>query len=164
LAVAVSAEGLATAAMATAVMATAMVTAAMATAAMAAATSSRPTVTLGPATETGLCKEMTHSLKDKEPIENRHAASPSSSATKTIYLFRCGDSGLYALTADSSGSALPSRIYPQIRWRFERLVTMRTDNNSLKQKIVQAILDSIEEEGFKLIHASVNPELYATLR
>jgi hypothetical protein len=110
--------------------------------------------TLGSANETGLCKEMTHSLR--EPIENRHAASPSSRDTKTIYLFRCGDSGLYAL--------LPSRIYPQIRWRFERLVTMRTDSNSLKQKIVQAILDSIAEEGFKLIHASVNPELHATLR
>jgi hypothetical protein len=117
--------------------------------------------TLGSATETDLCKEMTHSLR--EPIENRHAASPSS-VTKAIYLFRCGDSGLYALTADSSGSALPSRIYPQIRWRFERLVTVRTDSNSLKQKIVQAILDSIAKEGFKLIHASVNPELYATLR
>jgi hypothetical protein len=119
-------------------------------------------VTVGPVTETGLCKEMTHSLK--EPIENRHAGSPSSPVTKTIYLFRCGDSGLYALTTDSSGSALPSRIYPQIRWRFERLVTVRTDSNYLKQKIVQAILDSIAEEGFKLIHASLNPELHATLR
>jgi hypothetical protein len=107
-------------------------------------------------------KEMTHSLK--EPIENRHAGSPSSPVTKTIYLFRCGDSGLYALTADSSGSALPSRIYPQIRWRFERLVTVRTDSNCLKRKIVQAMLDSIAEGGFKLIHASVNPELHATLR
>jgi len=132
------------------------------TAAMTAATSSRPMLTVGPVTKTGLCKEMTHSLK--EPIENRYAGSPSSPVTKTIYLFRCGDSGLYGLTADSSGSALPSRIYPQIRWRFERLVTVRTDSNYLKQKIVQAILDSIAEEGFKLIHASVNPELHATLR
>jgi hypothetical protein len=105
---------------------------------------------------------MTFSLK--EAVENRHAGNPSSPVTKTIYLFRCSDSGLYALTADSSGSALPSRIYPQIRWRFERLVTVRTDNNSLKQKIVQAILDSIAKEGFKLIHASVSPELYAILR
>jgi hypothetical protein len=105
---------------------------------------------------------MTLSLK--ESVENRHAGNPSSPVTKTIYLFRCGDSGLYALTADSSGSALPSRIYPQIRWRFERLVTVRTDNNSLKQKIVQAILDSITKDGFKLIHTSVSPELYAILR
>jgi len=29
---------------------------------------------------------------------------------------------------------------------------------------MQAILDSIAKEGFKLIHASVSPELYATLR
>jgi hypothetical protein len=130
--------------------------------AMAAATSSRPMATLGSANETGLCKKMKHSLR--EPIENRHVEGASFPVTKTIYLFRCGDSGLYALTADSSGSALPSRIYPQIRWRFERLVTVRTDSNSLKQKIAQAILDSIAEEGFKLIHASVNPELHATLR
>jgi hypothetical protein len=107
-------------------------------------------------------KEMTHSLR--EPIKNRRAGSRSSPVTKTIYLFRCDDSGLYALTADFSGNALPSRIYPQIRWRFERLVTVRTDSNSLKQKIVQSILDSIAEEGFKLIHASVNPEIHATLR
>jgi hypothetical protein len=117
--------------------------------------------TLGPVTETGLCKEMT--LSPKAPLENRHAGRPSSPATKTIYLFRCGDSGLYGLTADSSGSTLPFQLYPQIRWRFERLVTVRTDDNSLKQKIVQAILDSIAEEGFKLFHASVSPELYATL-
>jgi hypothetical protein len=118
-------------------------------------------VTLGPVTETGLCKEMT--LLPKEPVENRHAGRPPSPATKTIYLFRCGDSGLYGLTADSSGSTLPFQLYPQIRWRFERLVTVRTDGNSLKQKIVQAILDTIAEEGFKLFHASVSPELCATL-
>ena len=105
---------------------------------------------------------MSHSLK--QPIEKWQTGSPSSPVTKTIYLFRCGDSGLYALTADSSGSGLPSRIYPQIRWRFERLVTVRTDSNSLKQRVMQAILDSIAKEGFKLIHASVSPELYATLR
>jgi hypothetical protein len=155
--VGISAEGLATALGFTDL---GPITAAMA--AMAAATSSRPMATLGSANETGLCKKMKHSLR--EPIENRHVEGASFPVTKTIYLFRCGDSGLYALTADSSGSALPSRIYPQIRWRFERLVTMRTDSNSLKQKIVQAILDSIAKEGFKLIHASVNPELYATLR
>src|ERR1700751_4299273 len=105
---------------------------------------------------------MTLSLK--EAVENRHAGNPSSPATKTIYLFRCGDSGLYALTADSSGSALPSRIYPQICWRLKRLVTGRPHTNSPNQKIVQAILDSIAQEGFKLIHASLNPELHTTLR
>lgn len=155
--VGISAEGLATV-----LGCTDLATSRPITAAMAAATSSRPIVTLGPVIETGLCKEMTHSLK--EPVENRHAGRPSSPVTKTIYLFRCGDSGLYALTADSSGSALPSRIYPQIRWRFERLVTVGTDSNSLTQKIVQTIFDSIAQEGFKLIHASVHPELYATLR
>jgi hypothetical protein len=105
---------------------------------------------------------MTLSLK--KPAGNRRAGSPSAPVTETIYLFRCGDSGLYALTTDSSGSALPSRIYPQIRWRFERVVTVRTDRNSPKQKIVQATLDCIAKEGFELIHASVSPERYAILR
>jgi hypothetical protein len=76
----------------------------------------------------------------------------------TIYLFRCGESGLYAFTADPSGQILPSRIYPQIRWRFERRVTLRSDENSLRHKIVSKILDAIAEHGFHLTHAAVNAE------
>jgi hypothetical protein len=85
------------------------------------------------------------------------------SLPKTIYLFRCGESGLYAFTADPSGQILPSRIYPQIRWRFERRVTLHPDRNSPKRKIVRAILDAIAEHGFHLTHAAVNAEHCATL-
>jgi hypothetical protein len=85
------------------------------------------------------------------------------SLAKAIYLFRCGESGLYAFTADPSGHILPSRIYPQIHWRFERRVTLRPDGNSSKRKIVRAILDSIAEHGFHLTHAAVNAEHCATL-
>src|SRR4029077_7752330 len=80
------------------------------------------------------------------------------SPAKTIYLFRCGESGLYAFTADPSGHILPSRIYPQMRWRFERCVTLRSDENSLRHKIVSKILDAIAEHGFHLTHAAVNAE------
>jgi hypothetical protein len=80
------------------------------------------------------------------------------SLAKTVYLFRCGESGLYAFTADPSGHVLPSRIYPQIRWRFERRVTLRSDENSLRRKIVSKILDAIAEHGFYLTHAAVNAE------
>jgi hypothetical protein len=82
---------------------------------------------------------------------------------KTIYLFRCGESGLYAFTADPSGHILPSRIYPQIRWRFERRVTLRPDRNSPKWQIASAILDAITEHGFHLTHAAVNAEHCTTL-
>jgi hypothetical protein len=85
------------------------------------------------------------------------------SLAKTIYLFRCGESGLYAFTADPSGHILPSRIYPQIRWRFERRVTLQTNRNSPKWKIVRAILDAIAEHGFHLTHAAVNAEHCVTL-
>jgi hypothetical protein len=85
------------------------------------------------------------------------------SQAKTIYLFRCGESGLYAFTADPSGHVLPSRIYPQIRWRFERRVTLHPDENSLRHKIVSKILDAIAEHGFHLTHAAVTAEHCATL-
>jgi len=86
------------------------------------------------------------------------------SLAKTIYLFRCGESGLYAFTADPSGHILPSRIYPRIRWRFERRVTLRPDKTSPKWQIASAILDAIAEHGFHLTHAAVTAEHCATLQ
>jgi hypothetical protein len=80
---------------------------------------------------------------------------------QTIYLFRCGESGLYAFTADPNGHILPSRIYPRARWRFERLVTMRPERSSLKRKMAKATLDAIVEHGFHLAHAAVSTELLA---
>jgi hypothetical protein len=95
----------------------------------------------------------------EKKFEGRRAAARYLSLAKTIYLFRCGESGLYAFTADPSGHVLPSRIYPQIRWRFERRVTLRPDKNALKHNI----LDAIAEHGFHLTHAAVNAEHCTTL-
>jgi hypothetical protein len=94
----------------------------------------------------------------KRQYENRPIAARCLSVAKTIYLFRCGESGLYAFTADPSGRVLPSRIYPQIRWRFERCVTLRPDKNSPKHKMASKIIDAIAEHGFHLTHAAVNAE------
>jgi len=94
----------------------------------------------------------------EKKFEGRRAAARYLSLAKTIYLFRCGESGLYAFTADPSGHVLPSRIYPQIRWRFERRVTLRPDKNSPKHEIASKILDAIAEHGFHLTHAAVNAE------
>ena len=82
------------------------------------------------------------------------------SRSKTIYVFRCGESGLYALTTDPTAHILPSQIYPRIRWRFEQDVTLRLNKNSPKQKIVKAALDAIAKYGFYLIHgATMRAEL-----
>src|SRR3984957_19089699 len=99
----------------------------------------------------------------KRQFESQLAAARCLSLAKTIYLFRCGESGLYAFTADPSGNILPSRIYPLIRWRFERRVTPRSEENSLRHKILSEILDAIAEQGFHLTHAAVNAEHCTTL-
>jgi hypothetical protein len=39
----------------------------------------------------------------KRQFESRRAVARCLSLAKTIYLFRCGESGLYAFTADPSG-------------------------------------------------------------
>ena len=117
--------------------------------------------TPGPATETEWFEDPIPMLKRR--FENPRAAARSLSLAKTVYLFRCGESGLYAFTADASGHILPSRIYPQIRWRFERRVTLQPDRNSPKRRIVRAILDAISEHGFHLTHAAVSAEHCATL-
>jgi hypothetical protein len=93
-------------------------------------------------------------LKRKERFKSRRSGSLYLSPTKTIYLFRCSDSGLYAFTADPKGHVLPSRIYPQIDWRFQRSVTLRLDGNSPKWKILRAMLDAIAKHGFHLMRAS----------
>jgi hypothetical protein len=79
------------------------------------------------------------------------------SPAKTIYVFRCTGTGLYALTTDPTGHILPSRIYPRIRWRFERRVTV--EKNSPKQGIVRATLKAIAKHGFYLTHKAIDAEL-----
>ena len=81
------------------------------------------------------------------------------SRAKTIYVFRCKGTGLYALTTDPTGHILPWRIYPRILWRFERRVTVQ--KNSSKQTIVRATLEAIAEHGFYLTHKAIDAELVA---
>lgn len=100
----------------------------------------------------------------KKRFKNRRSERQCKSPTETIYVFRCGESGLYAFTADPKGHILPSRIYPRVRWRLERRVTLRLDRNSPNGKIVRATLDAIAKDGFRLTHAAVNAELLAFAR
>jgi hypothetical protein len=64
----------------------------------------------------------------------------------SIYIFRCGESGLYALTADPTGQILPSHIYPRVRWRFERRVMLRRGENTTTQECIKATLDAISRD------------------
>jgi hypothetical protein len=77
------------------------------------------------------------------------------SPVKRIYVFRCDESGFYAFTADRKGRMLPSHIYPQIAWRFEQTLTLRLDENSLRDQILRAALDGIAKRGFHLVHAAI---------
>ena len=78
---------------------------------------------------------------------------------KKIYVFRCGESGLHAFTADRKGRMLPSQIYPQINWRFERVLMLRFEGNSSRDQILRAALDSVAKHGYHLIHTAHYGEL-----
>jgi hypothetical protein len=93
-----------------------------------------------------------------ERVENRQSVQFLRSA-KTAYVFRCGESGLYAFTLDPNGHALPSRIYPAIRWQFDRTVTLRPDRISPQGHIAGAVLAAIAKHGFHLTHVAVTAEL-----
>jgi hypothetical protein len=97
----------------------------------------------------------------KKQLENRRSESGRSSPSKTICVFRFGGSGLYAFTADPRGHILPSRIYPRLRWQFQRRVTLPGDGKSPMADIVKATLDAIEKHGFHLAHAAINAQLLA---
>jgi hypothetical protein len=75
----------------------------------------------------------------------------------TIYVFRCSQSGLYALTHDRTGQSLPSKIYPRLCWQLERIMTLRRDKSSKKQDLIRATLHAIRERGFYLSHAAIEP-------
>jgi|ERR1700684_1297313 hypothetical protein len=79
--------------------------------------------------------------------------SDKAARENSVYVFRCGESGLYAFTDDRTGQILPSRIYPRIRWRLERCVSLRRDKKSPKREILKATLDAIKSRGFYLTHA-----------
>ena len=89
---------------------------------------------------------------------------------KKIYVFRCGASGLYAFTADRKGRMLPSQIYPQINWRFERVLILRLERNSSRDRILRAALHGVAKHGYHLIHTAhygehvVCPELSKSKR
>lgn len=106
------------------------------------------------------CEEiMTQRRSDGVVLEKHIAKIGAQSPAKRIYVFRCNESGLYALTADREGRMLPSQMYPQITWQFEHALTLRLDGNSWRDQILRVTLDGVAERGFHLIHAALYGEL-----
>ena len=96
----------------------------------------------------------------KKRIRNRGADIRNLPFAEAIYLFRCGETGLYALTADPSGKILPSKLYPQIKWRLERHVTLQPAANSPDGRISRATRGAIAKHGFYLTHAAAHSARY----
>jgi hypothetical protein len=97
----------------------------------------------------------------EERVSDQRPGGGRLALPRMLYVFRCGESGLYAFAIDPEGLTLPRRLYPRIRWSLERYVILRQDESSSNAAIVNAALDAIAEHGFHLAHAAVNPELLA---
>jgi hypothetical protein len=77
------------------------------------------------------------------------------STSQTIYVFRCGTSGLYALTADRSGKILPSAACCPAGWRLERSIALGPEEATRNRDLVRATLAAIANQGFYLSHAAI---------
>jgi hypothetical protein len=77
------------------------------------------------------------------------------STSQKIYVFRCGASALYALTADIAGPNLPLPACPA-GWRFKQSVTLRLDKSSPNHELIEATRAAIAKHGFYLTHAAVH--------
>jgi hypothetical protein len=78
---------------------------------------------------------------------------------KCIYMFRRGDSGLYAYTTDLAGRPFPSQLYGQMSWHYVRRVALRLPKDSADQLVTKEALDAIAKQGFYLMHAAIHAEL-----
>ena len=75
--------------------------------------------------------------------------------SKTIYVFRCGATALYALTVDSTGQNLPS-IGHTGAWRFEQSLKLGLDDGAPKQELIKATLAAIATHGFHLMQTAID--------
>jgi hypothetical protein len=98
-------------------------------------------------------------LRAKKASSGDGALAPA----KTIYVFCCVESGLFAFTADPEGHVLPSRMYPRLSWRFKRCMALQLNRSAPQRRIATATLKAIAERGFHLAHAAVNAELLALI-
>ncbi len=77
------------------------------------------------------------------------------SHSKTIHVFRCDGTALFALTGDRTGQILPSQIDRPIIWNFERSITLQLDKADQGRESTRATLSAIAKHGFYLMHAAV---------
>jgi hypothetical protein len=77
------------------------------------------------------------------------------SAEKAIHVFRCGTSGLYALTNDRNGSILPAAVCCPAGWEFQRTIALPPLTALRKSELVRATVSAIESQGYYLSHAAI---------
>lgn len=78
------------------------------------------------------------------------------SRSKTVYVFRCGSTALFALTTDRSGQNLPSQIAGPAGWHFERSIAFQLDKSRRRQESIRATLAAIAKHGFYLTHPTIS--------
>ncbi len=74
---------------------------------------------------------------------------------QTIHLFRCGTSGLYALTNDRSGTVLPAAGCCPAGWHFERSIALPPQEALPKSELLRATLSAIARHGYYLSDAAI---------
>jgi hypothetical protein len=97
----------------------------------------------------------------EQRVSDRRPGGRKSAPARTLYVFRCSESGLYALATDPEGRKLPWRLYPRIRWSLARCVILRRDESLSNTAIVNVALAAIAEHGFHLAHTAVHAQLLA---
>ena len=76
--------------------------------------------------------------------------------SKTIYVFRCGTTALFALTADRTGQSLPSQICGQAGWTFEGSVTLQPEKDERFRESMRATMAAIAKHGLYLTHSAIH--------
>jgi hypothetical protein len=76
-------------------------------------------------------------------------------AVQTIHVFRCGTSGLYALTIGRSGKTLLPAVCCAAGWRFEKSIRLSERKLSAQGELAIATLAAIAKQGYYLTHAAI---------
>jgi hypothetical protein len=78
------------------------------------------------------------------------------SRSRTIHVFRCGTSALFALTADRTGRILPLQVCGPAGWHFERSLLLQLGKEERRHELTKATLAAIAKHGFYLTHAAIH--------
>ena len=93
------------------------------------------------------------------PHRSGRRRSMSRLSRSRLYLFRYGNSALYACAADNSEHALPKPTSSEIQWTYEGAVRLVHSERVGCRKAVKTMLEAIRNDGFYLMHQAFQDEL-----